>query len=101
MRLVHYVAAPILMFCGLAQAQQYNFDKLASDLFSIELKSSKIAVTTESKSSGVTAFNAKAIEEAVTTAIQRKAATQSHSVIAASELAKIYDYKQFTGDRSD
>jgi hypothetical protein len=44
MRLAHYVAAPILMFCGLAQAQQYNFDKLASDLFSIELKSSKIAV---------------------------------------------------------
>lgn len=101
MRLINYVAALMLMVGGPTQAQQYNFEKLAADIFSIDLKSSKIAITTESKSSGVTTSSAKAIEEAVTTAIQRKATSQSHSVIAASELAKIYDYKQFTGERSD
>lgn len=101
MRLIASVSAFLLVLCGSTQAQQYNFEKLAADIFSIELKSSKIAITTDSKSSGLSTSNAKAIEEAVSTAIQRKAASQSHSVIAASELSKVYDYKQFTGDRSD
>lgn len=101
MRLIAIVSALLLVLCSSTQAQQYNFEKLAADIFSIELKSSKIAITTDSKSSGLSTSNAKAIEEAVSTAIQRKAASQSHSVIAASELSKVYDYKQFTGDRSD
>jgi len=101
MRLIVSVSALLLVLCSSTQAQQYNFEKLAADIFSIELKSSKIAITTDSKSSGLSTSNAKAIEEAVSSAIQRKAASQSHSVIAASELSKVYDYKQFTGDRSD
>ena len=101
MRLIASVSLLLLVLCSSTQAQQYNFEKLAADIFSIELKSSKIAITTDSKSSGLSTSNAKAIEEAVSTAIQRKAASQSHSVIAASELSKVYDYKQFTGDRSD
>jgi hypothetical protein len=101
MRLLTSVSALLLLLCSSVQAQQYNFEKLAADIFSIELKSSNIAITTDSKSSGLTTSNAKAIEEAVSSAIQRKAASQKHSVIAASELSKVYAYKQFTGDRSD
>jgi hypothetical protein len=101
MSLISRLSAVLIVLCSSAQAQQYNFERLAADIFSIEFKSSKIAITTDSKSSGLSTSNAKAIEEAVSTAIQRKAASQSHSVIAASELSKVYDYKQFTGDRSD
>jgi hypothetical protein len=96
-----FIVVWVLGTSSQAIAQQYNFEKLATDLFSVQLKTSNIAITTDSKSSGVSSSNAKAIEEAVTTAIQRKAASQNHSVIAAAELAKIYDYRQFTGDRSD
>lgn len=97
----------LLLFFGMSlaytqvYAQQYDFEKLASDLFSGNPKPAKVAITTDLKSAGIASLNAKAIEEAITTAIQRKATSQNHSVIAASELAKIYDYKQFTGDRSD
>lgn len=86
---------------GPLQAQQHNFEKLANDIFSINLNKSKIAVIFESKSSGISVSNAKAIEEAVITAIQRKAASLNHNVIATKELEKIYDYKQITGDKSD
>ncbi len=101
MRLIACLPLLILVLCAPTQAQQYNFDKLAADIFSVELKSSKIAIATDTKSSSLSSSNTKAIEEAVTTAIQRKATSQGHSVIASSELTKVYDYKQFTGDRSD
>lgn len=101
MRLNFYISSVLLFSSVQVYAQQYDFEKLASDLFSGNQKPAKVAITTDLKSAGIATSNAKAIEEAITTAVQRKATSQNHSVIAASELAKIYDYKQFTGDRSD
>ena len=82
-------------------AQKYNFDSIAEDLFASSLKKSSIAVTTDAKSSGVSENSKKAIEDAISSALQRKAVSLGHSVMSAAELGKINDYKVFTGQTSD
>ena len=82
-------------------AQKYNFDGIAEDLITNSIKKSSIAITTDSKSSGIGQDNKKAIEDAITNSIQRKAVSSGHQVIGANELSKLYDYKQFTGDKAD
>ena len=82
-------------------AQKYNFESIAEDLFASSLKKSSIAVTTDAKSSGVSENSKKAIEAAVSSALQRKAVSLGHTVMSAAELGKINDYKVFTGQPSD
>ena len=68
---------------------EYEFSDLASEVITEDLDKTKIAVVVKLKNSGVSKGSGLAIQDALITAIQRRASTLGHTVLGREELNTI------------
>ena len=78
-----------ILSINISFAVEYDFKELANDVITENLEKTKIAVVVKLKNSGVSKGSASAIQDAIITAIQRRASKLGHTVLGREELNMI------------